>query len=91
MSHHHLDAMACEPPVSCGDSVGKREQPGTEGSRLVALVESLVHAKEDLVGQVFEIVLMNAKMSEAVPHVRKVFLEDGPEVRPNDRRSGLHN
>ena len=87
---HDLDAMAGEPPVAGRHSIGKREEPRTERTRLVALVEALVYAKEDLVGEVFEIVRLNAEMSEAIPHVAEVLLENRSEVRAGDRGSELH-
>ncbi len=88
---HDLDAMAGEPPVSRRHAIGKREEPWTEWTRPVALVEALVHAKEDLVGEIFEVVRMNAEMSETVPHVAEVLFEDGSEVRADERGSDLHS
>jgi hypothetical protein len=88
---HDLDAMTGEPPVGRRHAIGKREEPRPERPRLIALVETLVYAKEDLVGEVFEIVRMNAEMSEAVPHVVEVLREDRSELRPDERGSDLHS
>lgn len=87
---NHLDPVPSEPPMRAGHAVGKRKQPGPQGTRLVAFFEALVHAQEDFVGEVFEVVGSNAEMPKAVPHVTEVFLKDSLEVRAGDGSSGLH-
>lgn len=56
-------------PVIGRHAVGKSEQPGTQRTRRVVVCEALVHGQKRVVGDIFKVVLPNAKTPQRLNDV----------------------